>query len=754
MSKSVPQNSNARLANPILRIPFSGADLGSIDGGGGGRKILADVTPNYRRNLVRNLHQARDYLQRELSNHPGAMATMVFKLRENGIAKSHRPNKLASEAGLQLAGHNKIDEMLVAVHSGSFITLESVILNRNIKEIVANLSAIERIEAWDENRRFPDGIDSLVNSENILVRIFNYSGEDASRSNYDSIVRLIGESGIDFELLTQIRGCSVIRLTGVSVANRQIINVLASHPGVRSLIPEPKYSSFPVSASSGNGNAADAFPPPPPELPIVAVFDTGVSSGAVSLSPWVSSRETYVVPPDTRYEHGTMVASLVSGAKIINGMHPWLPSTSCLVHDVCALEEDGSYIADLEVRLTDAVEKRPDIKVWNLSLGGAPCDENLFSDFAMTLDKLSDRFGVLFVVAAGNYLNLPRRTWPNPANLNGTDLVSSPGEAVRVLTVGSVAHLDSQGALSSVGTPTPYTRRGPGPVFTPKPDVIHAGGGVHSPWDVGPSSLKVIGPDNLLNASFGTSFASPIVASLAAHTWQKISVAPDFDVSPSLVKALLIHSAQLSSPDYSTVERRYFGSGLPQEVINTLHDTDDRFSLIFQTLLVPGMRWRKANYPMPASLIENGKFKGEIIITAAYSPPLDPYSGSEYVRANVELSFGTVEDNSMKGKVPMEGEEGQSGYESAQIEHGGKWSPVKIHRKAFPKGIATGNWAVQAKTTLRSNEPALREPLLVTIIVTLRSLNGNQDVYADGVRAVNANNWLNSPLPVRLPVTV
>jgi len=372
----------------------------------------------------------------------------------------------------------------------------------------------------------------------------------------------------------------------------------------------------------------------------------------------------------------------------------------------------------------------------------------------MTLDRLSDQYGVLFVVAAGNYTDQPRRDWPEPSELDGADLVSSPGEAVRVLTVGSVAHTESAGALNTIGTPAAYSRRGPGPVFTPKPDVIHAGGGVHSPWNIGDGSLKVLGPDNHLTASFGTSFASPIVASIAAHNWQKIATSPDFNATHSLVKALLIHSAQLSSPDYSPIERRYYGSGLPQEVINTLHDTDDRFTLIFQTQLIPGMRWRKENYPIPASLIRNDKFRGEIIITAAYSPPLDPNAGSEYVRANVEISFGTVADNTITGKVPMEGEEGQSGYESAQVEFGGKWSPVKVHRKVFPRGTAHGNWAIQAKATLRANEPALREALPVTIIVTLRSLDGDEHVYADGVRALNAANWLNIPLPVRLPVTV
>ncbi len=68
-------------------------------------------------------------------------------------------------------------------------------------------------------------------------------------------------------------------------------------------------------------------------------------------------------------------------------------------------------------------------------------------------------------------------------------------------------------------------------------------------------------------------------------------------------------------------------------------------------------------------------------------------------------NFGVLDGESMKGKVPMEGEKGSSGYESAQIEHGGKWSPVKIHRQRFPNGISGDVWVLQAKVMLRANEP-------------------------------------------------
>jgi hypothetical protein len=422
-----------------------------------------------------------------------------------------------------------------------------------------------------------------------------------------------------------------------------------------------------------------------------------------------------------------------------------------MVHDVAGVEIEKARISDVEVRLRDALQNRPDVKVWNLSLGAGVSDEGVFSDFAVMLDNLSEEYGVLFVISAGNYLDLPRRGWPDAAELN--DRILSPSDAVRALTVGSIAHSDAEGQTVAIGAPSPYSRRGPGPVFTPKPDVVHIGGGVHSPWATGASSIRFMGPQGQTGRSFGTSYAAPLASCLAAHAWRALDGSNANKPTPSKIKALVLHAAQLSSPDRSPLERRYYGAGLPTDVISALYDRNDSFTLMFDAQLVEGRRWRKAPYPIPQSLLHQGKFKGEIIITAVYSPPLDANAGAEYVRANLELSFGTLDaKGNIKGQVPQEGDIGQSGYETAQIEHGGKWSPVKIHRRKFPQGCAGDVWALQATLRLRAGEPPLQKPVGATILVTLRSVDGNEKVYEEGSRALAATNWVSNILPVRVPI--
>ncbi|MHA6879649.1 S8 family anti-phage peptidase IteS [Ralstonia pseudosolanacearum] len=748
------QRRPANVDNPISHIPFFAGDLVASGATGGGGTIFVPVDRPYREALVATLNVAVAELADDLNRFPHSLGTLVFKLRENAIAKSHRPLKLAEEAQVQPAGHARIDEMLVGAQAASIELLRWVILNRDIKDIRANLSAIVRIESWTRARRNPEGTLALRERGTALLRPFGYFNEEATAANVMGLEALLRQLDVQYQAVSQGRLAPLFRLTDLDRVSDENLDTLLSFPGIRNVHAEPQYAAGIIAPAGAVPQAQTALlqPPAAADIPVVGVFDTGVAPTANALAPWVDGTQVFVLPPETDFVHGTMVASLVAGSYPLNADHAWLPQTGCKVHNVCALESAGGHVSDLIVRLRTAVAARTDIKVWNLSLGAGIADTDQFSEFAQVLDELSDQFGVLFVVASGNYVGLPRRGWPDATPLQ--DRVSTPGESVRALTVGSIAHVSAADTWVGEGAPAPYSRRGPGPMFTPKPDVVHVGGGVHAPWAPGSSSVNVLGPDNHVSRTFGTSFAAPIAASMAAHTWHALTGRQGLAPHPALVKALMIHAAQLSSPAYEALDRRYYGVGRPDDVVATLYDSDDSFTLAFQALVHPGMRWRKAPYPIPQSLMHNGKLRGEVIITATYSPPLNPNGGSEYVRANVEVSFGVLDGQKIKGKVPMESEAGQSGYESLQIEHGGKWAPVKVHRKVFPDGVAGTEWALQAGVFLRAFEPALTEAMMVTILVTVRALDGNPAVHADGVRALVATNWVREALPVRVPVRV
>ncbi|HEX2750064.1 MAG TPA: S8 family serine peptidase, partial [Verrucomicrobiales bacterium] len=71
---------------------------------------------------------------------------------------------------------------------------------------------------------------------------------------------------------------------------------------------------------------------------------------------------------------------------------------------------EAELLQDLEQVL---LKHANEVKVWNLSLGSDEvCTLDRFSDFAVQLDNLQERFGVTFVIAAGNYADAPLLPYP------------------------------------------------------------------------------------------------------------------------------------------------------------------------------------------------------------------------------------------------------------------------------------------------------------------------------------------------------
>jgi serine protease AprX len=766
-----PAGGSAKKSNPIAHVAYQAVDLSGVESAGGGSTQFVPVTAALRAHLKVDVSEVEKVLTAEAVAQPEIPGVMVIRLRNEAIAKSHRPLDLIRAASIEQAGHGEINEMLVTVTPRSLAQLRDALGTRDTKKLRANISTIEGFEAWDASRRLPRVFRNMQRGEafralkklghRLLVRLFVHASAKTSNLIIDRLEGLLTRLQITGFKLDQQSGAPVYALDMNEALTEEAFIELIKFQGVRTIRPEPRVHAAAATTSAAATSFSSA--PPPTGLPIVAVFDTGADPAAKMLTPWIVSHDTYVLPPDTNYVHGTAVSSLVADSSGMNDLHPHFPTLGCVVHDVCALESGiaGSYQTDLILRLRAALAKRSDIKVWNLSLGGQEVSDDEFSDFGRELDSLSDLYGVLFIVAAGNYLAHPRRGWP----VNGgpyDDRLSSPGDSVRSLTIGAITHLDSPSSMVRANEPASYSRRGPGPVFTPKPDIVHIGGNTDANFDCDMIGVNVLKKDGLLPRGFGTSYAAPLAAAMAAHTWQAL-VLPgrpyEVAVSPTMVKLLMIHSAQLNSPERSAVERRYYGSGLPGDPTAVLYDADDSFTMLFELDIVDTTKWRKTHFPIPTSLLHEGKLRAEVIITAAYAPPLNSDAGAEYVRFNVDVGFGTLSHNDkggyhFKGCVPSMGELGTTGLESAQVEHGGKWSPVKTYRRRFPRGAKGNLWGLQATILRRSLEPMLIKPLRVVIAVTLRALDGNPGVYAEGRRLLAQNNWISQNLSQRVDVQV
>lgn len=494
--------------------------------------------------------------------------------------------------------------------------------------------------------------------------------------------------------------------------------------------------------------------------PLVGIIDSGIDPYHPILSAWVAGRESYITSSDTDFVHGTFVGGLIAGGHKLNFEDPTFPLLNAKLLDVCALETAGASETDLKARIMDVVRRYPQIKVWNLSLGGQiPGPTDRFSDFAQMLDALSDETSCLFVIAAGNYATRPLRTMPPQSHIGEADRISIPAESVRGLTVGSFAHLDVAHSAVKRGQPSPFSRRGPGPVSIPKPEVIHVGGNCAISGDSTYTAVRSLLPNGKLGEDIGTSFSTPLVSLLAAHTWNAVEVAGSI-AYPELVKALLIHNAVLRSPEHGADALHYYGFGQPGDVEETLYCDPNSFTLIFEADVRDGMEFEKFPYPIPACLrTDDGRFRGEILITTCYSPPLNGQHGVEYCRANIDMSFGSYDlkadgKRHQRGLVPLAPGDKSQLYEAKQIEHGFKWSPTKVYRARFPTGVTATDWRLKLEVLRRAGESVPDKPQRAVVLVTLRGLDGGQPVYEDGVRAIDTVGWAVQPISQTVKVTI
>ncbi|WP_460395516.1 S8 family peptidase [Actinophytocola sediminis] len=253
----------------------------------------------------------------------------------------------------------------------------------------------------------------------------------------------------------------------------------------------------------------------------VAVLDTGVDQTHPDLADREVDEENFTDSPDNvdRRGHGTHVASIVAGTGAksggrYRGIAPGASVMDGKVLNDSGFGQDSWIIAGMEW----AAEQGADVV--NMSLGGA--DTTAIDPTEQALSALTERYGTLFVVSAGN-----------------AGPIGTPGSAPEALTVGAVDHTD---ALSD------YSSRGPTPRDgVIKPDITAPGVDIVAAMSSAGSSGPPVADG--YTAKSGTSMASPHVAGAAALLTQQRP-----DLTATELKAVLSGSAR-HNPAYDAFEQ-------------------------------------------------------------------------------------------------------------------------------------------------------------------------------------------------------
>jgi serine protease AprX len=545
------------------------------------------------------------------------------------------------------------------------------------------------------------------------------------------------------------RGLKIYR---IEVHRPEVIETLQRYVGTQSIGPFPLYSPVRSSAVTIRVAVPDDFPKPDASIdyPAVGIIDSGTAVDDPFLSPWRRAREVHVAEEEQDNTHGSFVSGLVVHARILNHSDDRFPLCSARFVDVVALGKNGTSEDKLISSLEQALENHPDVKIWNLSLGTERCvADKTFSDLSVALDRLQDEYGATFVIAAGNYKKPPFRGWP-PDELGEEDRVCAPADSVRAVVVGSVAHRDHPSSRVKVGQPSPFSRRGPGPLYLPKPELSHVGGNCNASG--GSSQIGVLSLDGRGNVAedVGTSFAAPLVSSLVANLNHRL-----IDGGSRLLgHALLVHSAALRAGKIDPQLLRYQGFGMPPDLETILGCDPWQCTLIFELEIHPTVAYEKATFPMPQCLYLNeSTVRANILMTLVHEPDLDASFGSEYCRSNIEVSLGTYDPGKdgkrhQKKQVPEDPKLIGSAYEQDLVEHGFKWSPVKVYRREMVRGVRGKTWRLDLSLHHRANHISSDTERAV-LIITISDPQKKEAVYNEMVVQMNKLGWSASDLRLR-----
>ena len=515
--------------------------------------------------------------------------------------------------------------------------------------------------------------------------------------------------------------------------------------------------------------------------PVVGVLDSGIKKNAY-LSPWLlNESETYYGEELQDKSHGSMVASVLEYSDEINGTDYVSTEGVMMLEAVIApdLHKEAIYPEDLLDNVRDAIERHRSIKIWTMSAGtseeSAP---DSFSEYGMALDNIADENGVLIIKSAGNSSAFMRNAQP--------ERVAKMADSVRSLVVGSIAGEKSTYDLAEIDMPSPFTRRGPGPVYIIKPDLVAYGGnaGIRPDGKLTTTGVKVFDGDGRPTRAPGTSFSTPWIARIAAE----LDFLLDGDFDPLLIKALMVHNASYPAGERMKMDdkKKFMGFGMPSGTREILYNSENEITLILRDKLPKGSFIDILYFPFSQSMIgDDGMYHGQIILTMVSSPILRPSEGPEYCQSDIKVAFGTMEgvkerdtskrtirnpygaedaanvmrDDLYKKQFFDVLEEETFGRERTLLRLGQKFHPIKKYAidldemtDANKKKYLTGNrqWYMKVEALFRdaverearSTGEVLEQDFC--ILLTIRDPSGKAPVYTEITQQLQEKNFVYS----------
>lgn len=736
-------------------------------------------------NLLNDFIGIRKNLEKKLEKYD-VPTVLKAKISDVALAKSHRGDIVQALVGKhneKILGVSPEQELLVRVDNISDLDL----IDKQLHSFHKNIKAISGIDAIKAFEPYQGSLEPRENGKFVLkVKLIDFNDNVVNVQTRDLFFGILGnQSGLSLENSTKYSdNLLVYKIVADSIES---INNLSGFNGLLSVESMPRYG-VDTDDFLPDEKIEPFLPIDGEEYPVVGILDTGIAP-ILELRPWIIG--TYSCYPEeyVNRAHGTFVAGIVCYGDILQGLQ-LTGVNGCKLFDAIVMPDKSKEKIDedeLVGNIRMVIEKfGHQIKIWNMSLGtGKEISDSKFSDFAVALDDIQDDNGVLIIKSAGNCKNF--------ITGKSKSKIAEGAEAVRALTVGSIAHSKQMHDLVDCHYPSPFTRVGPGPSFIVKPEVVHYGGNCGV---VGGKLLKngvsSFARDGQVSRDVGTSFSTPRVSNVVAGLYNKMG--EDFDAL--LLKALVIHSSRYHSAVDMPMEEKIYqmGFGVPSLMKDILYNDPHEITLVIRDILPKGEFIEILDFPFPSSLVdEDGFFNGLLTVTLVSHPVVVNGQGPEYCQSNLEIMIGTYDDKVARDttkpiiKNPIGREGGQNllnaglysrkqplmnhqfHREKTLIQYGAKYYPNKKYAVDLSQTTSANKakylkspkkWYLKIEGVYRNYIEALavanRMDLAqeFCVVITIRDPNGKKDVYTETTQLLDVNNFIHRNIRVRQDVSI
>lgn len=442
--------------------------------------------------------------------------------------------------------------------------------------------------------------------------------------------QLLKEADVDLGTVRSKRYEEGITFVSLN-CNRKSLQVLANYNPLRTVHPLKVRMLPDLRQAASQGDAPQC--PTHERTPgvTIGVFDGGINpAGNGYLEGFCENIELVKsASSDEGMKHGTAVTgSVLYGPLNRYKSGDVLPHPTLYVKHFRVLPKTDPGDIDL-YEVIDAIEKvvpeNKDIKVYNLSLGpDGPILDDGISRFTSALDKLQSEYGVVFCTAVGNDGEDPQ-----------LGRIQSPGDSVNGMGVG--AHTLINGVTEEVD----YSCYGPGREGNKhKPDISAYGGCERNKTQL----LDMVPGSRLL--SMGTSFASPLVASLLAQ----IVGYSNKSIDALTGRALLLHKCIPFGTGRTRTHHPRIGHGtLPENQDAVVTCDPNSYTLIYRGE-IPEQKYVQLQIPWLPNLVTRGNV--QFRWTLAISTPVSQLTPDDYTSSSLETFFYP---NAYKYKFSKEG---------------------------------------------------------------------------------------------------